>query len=132
MVLSDGTQGGVKAHTLAIAYPDFNTGSLRMEENKSEPASKKVSEQVLQQICEVSKVLGVTFEGHEMEAMHLFTTIELSRRGTTAKADVGRTRQDNRQTRDLQKLEWSVNYEEKSGGSKGRRGNNKVNSLKCS
>ena len=132
MVRSDEAQGGVMAHPLAIAYPDHDIGSPRMDEDKSKPSADEVSEQVLRQICEVSKVLGVTFAGHEMEAMRLFTAIELSRRGTTKTVDVGRTRQENRLARELQKLEWSVNYEGKSCGSRGGRSNNKLNSLKCS
>ena len=37
---------------------------------------EEVSEKVLGQISEVSKMLGVTFEGHEIEAMRLFSAIE--------------------------------------------------------
>lgn len=42
------------------------------------PSSDEVSDWVLDRISEVSKFLGVSFEGHEDQALRLFSAIEVS------------------------------------------------------
>ena len=79
----------------------------------------------MRQICEVSKVLGVTFEGHEQEAMRLFVAIETSRNRKGTELGKRSPRKEQRLARELQKLEWSINYAGKSVDGIGGRGNNK-------
>ncbi|KAI7984016.1 hypothetical protein LOK49_LG15G02449 [Camellia lanceoleosa] len=53
------------------------------------PSPEAVSEWVLSRIADVSRLLGVSFEGHEAEALRLFTAVEHSwRQGASPSKDM--------------------------------------------
>ncbi|THG11432.1 hypothetical protein TEA_009244 [Camellia sinensis var. sinensis] len=93
-----------------------------------EPSASKVSDWVLERIGKVSQLLGISFDGHEGEAMSLFSAIEMSWRSRVSSTDVVRSgayRQKGE--RELRNLECSINYDRRVGeqGKKGRRGREK-------
>ena len=75
---------------------------------------EEVSDKVLGQINDVSRLLGVTFEGYEQEAMTLFSAIEATWRSKMYIKDDKQMTKGNKLDRELRKLECSVNYDQTS------------------
>ena len=84
-----------------LREPGFGEESLAPEE---------VSEWVMSQIDEVSRLLGVTFEGHEQEAMRLFSAIEDTWMSNFPEKVDKHKRVSNKLDRELRKLECSMSY----------------------
>ena len=104
-----GEYGGLEISPLAVVAPEQHCEDIAPEE---------VLEKVLSQISEVSRCLGVSFEGFEKEAMKLFSDIE----AVWTSRMPARGKKKNKLDRELQKLECSVNY----GGNKGEIGQSKL------
>lgn len=86
------------------------------------PKTEKVLAWVLSRINGVSQYLGVSFEGHEVKALKLFSIIEESWRGGVPLGKEMRTKgQKQKNSRELRKLECSINYDQDKEG-KGRGG----------
>lgn len=76
------------------------------------PSSDEVSDWVLDRISEVSKFLGVSFEGHKDEALKLFSAIEASWTGGGMGGQAMQfAGQKDRGGRELRRLECSINYD---------------------
>ena len=86
---------------LAIAYPDDYTKVQVLDSGTDGFSPDEVSKWVWRQIGAVSKLLGVTFEGHEREAMRLFSAIENSRRRNIAEKGNGCTQKEHKVAREL-------------------------------
>ena len=68
------------------------------------------------QISEVSRLLGVTFEGHELEAKRLFSAIEATWRSNLPARGTKNARRRDKLANELRKLECSVTYGRDNGG----------------
>ncbi|KAI7981849.1 hypothetical protein LOK49_Contig11G00022 [Camellia lanceoleosa] len=78
------------------------------------PSTEEVSNWVLSRIHEVSQFLGVSFEGHEDEAMNLFIAIEESwKEGVPVRQDVNPVELNGRRCRGG----WDTSFLLKQGGS---------------
>ena len=79
----------------------------------------EVSKWVLHRIGEVSKIVGISFEGFECEAMTLFAAIEKKWRGKMVgnKNEVSKQKKVMRELRKL-KLECTVDYDRNRGSGK--------------
>ena len=88
---------------------------------------EEVSEWVLCQINEVSRLLGVTFEGHEKEAMRLFSAIEDTWRSKLPARGAKHMKKKGKLARELRKLECSVSYGRVTAG----RGKDLLKSTVC-
>ncbi|GMP85128.1 hypothetical protein CsSME_00038410 [Camellia sinensis var. sinensis] len=75
------------------------------------PSNSAVSEWVLERISEVSCLLGVSFEGHEAEAMRLFSAIEASRRPGSSGSGKTSSVAGRKGARELKNLRCSINYD---------------------
>ena len=73
----------------------------------------EVSEWVLQRISEVSRLVGVSFDGFEAEARQLFTAIEQKWHTKIIGEKVKEKRVEKKVERELRKLECNVVYERK-------------------
>ena len=63
-----GEQGGKVVQSLVVAFP-----VCLPDKSGKELSPEEVSNKVLSQICKVSRLLGLTFEGHEQDTLRLFT-----------------------------------------------------------
>ncbi|CAL5341337.1 unnamed protein product [Camellia sinensis] len=78
---------------------------------------EEVSAWVLSRINEVSQLQGVSFEGHEEEALRLFSALEESWRGEVPlQQGMDSCSHNDRNAGELRRLECTVNYDRSQGG----------------
>ena len=83
--LRDVGYGGAVISPLAVVAPESSREYNEDEEGGLGLEPEEVSKKVLSQISEVSRILGVTFEGFEQVAMRLFSAIEVTWKGKMPK-----------------------------------------------
>ncbi|THG16912.1 hypothetical protein TEA_015717 [Camellia sinensis var. sinensis] len=87
-------------------------GSSELDKNGVR-ATEEVSDWVLQRISEVSRVLELSFEGHEEEALRLFLAVEASwRQGSSSQEMVTPVRNVGKGQGELKNFVCSINYDQ--------------------
>ena len=114
VMVSDANHRDMGVQPLAVITPNgFQAGTVNGGEGEEIFGPDEVLDWVLCQINEVSRLLGVTFEGHG-----LFQSIEATWRSNLPPRESKNTRNRNKLERELRKLECSILH----GSSKEERG----------